>query len=169
MQDVPTATDPHILLRNLPSVDRLLQDPATTSLVEQYGRPLATEAFRHVLEERRQAMASGRHMAVPSPVELIGSAAEWLDAAFQTTLRPVINGTGVIVHTNLGRAPLSRAAVDAIARASTGYATLEYDIEAGKRGSRTVHAEQLLTRLTGAEAALVVNNAAASCLCPVLC
>ena len=80
------------------------------------------------------------------------------------TLRPVINATGIIVHTNLGRAPLSEAALAAVTEAAAGYATLEYDLEEGQRGSRAIHAERLLTRLTGAEAALVVNNNAAAVL-----
>ena len=87
-----------------------------------------------------------------------------LESWLEPTLIPVINATGVILHTNLGRAPLSQAAIDAISHLATGYSTLEYDISRGARGSRAVHAEALLTRLTGAEAALVVNNNAAAVL-----
>jgi L-seryl-tRNA(Ser) seleniumtransferase len=95
---------------------------------------------------------------------LVDDARVWLENYLAPTLQPVINGTGVIVHTNLGRAPLSQAARQAIDAAARGYSTLEYDLASGERGSRTVHAEQLLTRLTHAEAALVVNNNAAAVL-----
>ena len=106
--------------------------------------------------------AAGSH--VLQPEALARQVGEWLAAKLRPTLRPAINATGVIVHTNLGRAPLSaeaRAAMDAVA---LGYSNLEYDLQAGRRGSRYVHAEELLCRLTGAEAALVVNNNAAALL-----
>jgi L-seryl-tRNA(Ser) seleniumtransferase len=95
---------------------------------------------------------------------LLTEAQEWLEALTAPTLRPVINATGVIVHTNLGRAPLSQAAMTAVQEVAAGYSNLEYDLEAGERGSRTVHAAYQLQRLTGAEAALVVNNNAAAVL-----
>ena len=92
------------------------------------------------------------------------AAAEHLEHAFQSSLRPVINGTGVVLHTNLGRAPLAASAIDRIGEVSRGYSTLEYDLAAGRRGRREVHAERLLCRLTGAESAVVVNNNAAATL-----
>jgi L-seryl-tRNA(Ser) seleniumtransferase len=95
---------------------------------------------------------------------LVDAANEWLNDLLAPTLSAVINATGVIVHTNLGRAPLSEKALAAMTAVGGSYSTLEYDPVAGQRGSRTVHAEELLTRLTGAEAALVVNNAAAAVL-----
>ena len=95
---------------------------------------------------------------LPSEAELAEDAARWLAITARGTLHPVINATGVIIHTNLGRAPLSDAARQAMEAVAAGYSNLEYDLDAGERGSRYLHAEQLLCRLTGAEAALVVNN-----------
>jgi L-seryl-tRNA(Ser) seleniumtransferase len=149
-------------LRKLPSVDRLLQEEAVAALVERWGHELTVEAAREALDATRQAIRDGG--ACPPPDALGRETGERLAARLQPTLRPAINATGVIVHTNLGRAPLSaeaRAAMDAVA---LGYSNLEYDLEAGQRGSRYVHAEEILCRLTGAEAALVVNNNAAALL-----
>jgi L-seryl-tRNA(Ser) seleniumtransferase len=149
-------------LRKLPSVDRLLQEDAVAALVERWGHDLTVEAAREALDVARQAIREGG--LCPTPGALSQETGERLAARLRPTLRPAINATGVIVHTNLGRAPLSaeaRAAMDAVA---LGYSNLEYDLEAGQRGSRYVHAEELLCRLTGAEAALVVNNNAAAVL-----
>ena len=149
-------------LRKLPSVDRLLQEGTVAALVDRWGHELTVEAVRETLDSARQAIRSGEPCAPPEA--LAREVRERLAARLQPTLRPAINATGVIVHTNLGRAPLSadaRAAMDAVA---LGYSNLEYDLEAGQRGSRYVHAEEILCRLTGAEAALVVNNNAAAVL-----
>lgn len=151
------------LLRQLPSVDRLLLTPAAHDLGGHYGHGLLVEALRTVLEGVRSAIFSGRR-SVPMNATIVQEAREWLEALVAPTLRPVINGTGVIIHTNLGRAPLSRPALEALRDAGEGYATLEYDLAAGARGSRMVHATGLLARLTGAEDALVVNNNAAAVL-----
>ncbi|MCO5179270.1 MAG: L-seryl-tRNA(Sec) selenium transferase [Candidatus Promineofilum sp.] len=152
-------------LRDLPSIDRLLRAPGAGELVDAFGRAPATDALRAVLDETRAALL-GRAAGgdIPPDFELVSAARERLAAALAPTLRPVINATGVIIHTNLGRAPLSAAALAAAQQAAEGYATLEYDLDEGRRGSRAVHAEHLLTRLTGAEAALVVNNNAAAVL-----
>jgi L-seryl-tRNA(Ser) seleniumtransferase len=149
-------------LRKLPSVDRLLQTETVAALASQWGHELTVDAARETLETARQGILAGE--TCPPDEALARAAADWLAARLRPTLRPAINATGVIVHTNLGRAPLSaeaRAAMDAVA---LGYSNLEYDLEAGKRGSRYVHAEEILCRLTGAEAALVVNNNAAAVL-----
>jgi L-seryl-tRNA(Ser) seleniumtransferase len=149
-------------LRKLPSVDHLLQEEDVAGLVERWGHELTVEAAREVLEAARQAIHGGG--SCPPLEALAGQVGERLAVRLRPTLRPVLNATGVIVHTNLGRAPLSaeaRAAMDAVA---LGYSNLEYDLEAGQRGSRYVHAEELLCQLTGAEAALVVNNNAAAVL-----
>jgi L-seryl-tRNA(Ser) seleniumtransferase len=149
-------------LRKLPSVDRMLQDPNITDLEKQWGHELTVDAVRETLDATRNAIRAGSEC--PLVEDLAHEAGERLAAQLRPTLRPVVNATGVIVHTNLGRAPLSaqaRAAMDAV---SLGYSNLEYDVEAGHRGSRYVHAEELLCRLTGAEAALVVNNNAAAVL-----
>jgi L-seryl-tRNA(Ser) seleniumtransferase len=149
-------------LRKLPSVDRLLKEESVAALAERWGHELTVNAARETLEEVREAIREGQ--SCPPLEALARMAGERLAAHLRPTLRPSINATGVIVHTNLGRAPLSaeaRAAMDAVA---VGYSNLEYDLEAGGRGSRYVHAEEILCRLTGAEAALVVNNNAAAVL-----
>jgi L-seryl-tRNA(Ser) seleniumtransferase len=154
-------------LRKLPSVDRLLQEDTVAALVARWGHELAADAVRETLDAARQAIQEGD--TCPPPDSLCQDVADRLAARLQPTLRPTINATGVIVHTNLGRAPLSaetRQAMDAVA---LGYSNLEYDLEAGKRGSRYVHAEELLCRLTGAEAALVVNNNAGALLLILMC
>ncbi len=153
--------------RNLPSVDRLLQVEAVAALAARWGRDLTVEAIRETLDAARSVIRAGG--AAPAETDLVAEVEARLAATLRPTLRPAINATGVIVHTNLGRAPLSaeaRAAMDAVA---TGYSNLEYDLEAGRRGSRYVHAEELLCRLTGAEAALVVNNNAAAVLLMLMC
>lgn len=149
-------------LRKLPSVDRLMSADGVRELIQGHGHELVLEAAREVLEEARKVVLAGEKCP---PLEglsgrVCARLAEWL----RPSLCPLINATGVIIHTNLGRAPLSaeaRAAMDAVAH---GYSNLEFDMEAGRRGSRYVHAEGLLRRLTGAEAALVVNNNAAAVL-----
>ncbi len=152
------------LLRELPSVDRLLNTSLAVDMMLAYGRPLTIESLRHSLETARSAILSGQASYAPMNAVLVDDARVWLESFLAPTLQPVINGTGVIVHTNLGRAPLSEAARQAIDDAAKGYSTLEYDLASGERGSRTVHAEQLLIRLTEAEASLAVNNNAAAVL-----
>jgi L-seryl-tRNA(Ser) seleniumtransferase len=140
--------------RRLPSVDRLLSSPELAQAIQAHGRALVTVSVRQILEEERHGgPGSAREFGA-----LAGAVLRRLDEAVRGTLHPVINATGVIIHTNLGRAPLSVAAIRAMADVATGYSNLEYDLDAGERGSRYVHAEGLLTRLTGAEAALVLNN-----------
>jgi L-seryl-tRNA(Ser) seleniumtransferase len=146
-------------LRSLPSVDKLLL-PAQT-LVSQYGREPVVSAIRGVLERVRSQIRAGERVSVEADA-LLEQAENQLKARFRPTLRPVINATGVIIHTNLGRAPLSAAAQQAMIEAAAGYSTLEYDLQAGQRGSRLIHADKLLQEITGAEAALVVNNNAAA-------
>jgi L-seryl-tRNA(Ser) seleniumtransferase len=151
------------LLRELPSVDRLLRLPVTIDLIADYGRSLTLEALRAILEEQRTAVFHGATY-VPMTAMLVQAAREWLENWLTPTLQPVINATGVIVHTNLGRAPLSEAALAAVTAVSGGYSTLEYDLAAGQRGSRAIHAEKLIAQLTGAPAALAVNNNAGALL-----
>lgn len=140
----------------------MLSGPVALELIARHGRPLVLEAVRHTLEAARQAILDGGH--VPADGTLLAEVRTYLEAATAPTLRPAINATGVIIHTNLGRAPLSKAARAAMEAVARGYSTLEYDVEAGARGSRSVHAEGVLCRLTGAEAALVVNNNAGAIL-----
>jgi L-seryl-tRNA(Ser) seleniumtransferase len=149
------------LLRRLPAVDTLLTTEAGRSLIARFGRRAAVEAVRAVLDSARNRIQAGED-TVHEIGALLVQADEQLTRAFQPTLRPVINATGVIIHTNLGRAPLSEAAQQAVIEIAASYSSLEYDLDSGKRGSRAVHAERLLREVTGAEAALVVNNNAAA-------
>jgi L-seryl-tRNA(Ser) seleniumtransferase len=149
-------------LRDLPSVDQLLQSSDGQDWIAHYGRPLTLEAIRYVLNEARSQYAN--RASLPGRDILLQTIEQTLRSWTAPTLQPVINAAGVILHTNLGRAPLSRAALQAMQDVSQGYSTLEYDLKQGKRGSRLVHAEALLTRLTGAQAAMVVNNNAAAVL-----
>jgi L-seryl-tRNA(Ser) seleniumtransferase len=151
-----------VSLRDLPSVDRLLQSEQASQLEAAYGRPLTLQALRETLEAAR---AQGRDGGtVPNADQLLQRAQERLESWLAPTLLPVVNATGVIIHTNLGRAPLSHAAQAAIQAISQSYNTLEYDLGRGARGKRNQHAEHMLTNLTGAEAAMVVNNNAGAVL-----
>ncbi len=149
-------------LRGLPSVDKLLRSRRAVAWLDDFGRPLVVQALRDALADARQNARQGN--SVPDEGALLEAAQHKLLCWVAPTLRGVINASGVIVHTNLGRAPLSAEALEAARAVSTGYSNLEYDLEKGRRGSRLLHAERLLTRLTGAEAALVVNNNAAAVL-----
>jgi len=151
-------------LRDLPSIEQLLQTRAAAELIAEYGRPLTLDALRAELTDIRARLKSDPESAAPEIDGILASADSRLGAWTAPTLLPVINATGVILHTNLGRAPLSAAtlrAMDAVART---YSNLEYDLAKGQRGSRFVHVESILQRLTGAEAALVVNNNASAVL-----
>ena len=149
-------------LRKLPSVDQLLQTSPAATWLSQYGRPLSLAAIRYTLDQVRITYTPGGQL--PEQAELLDQISRVLQQWTAPSLVGVINATGVVLHTNLGRAPLSRAALHAVQTVSLGYSNLEYDLEKGKRGSRLVHAEAMLRRLTGAEAALVVNNNAAAVL-----
>ncbi len=148
-------------LRALPSVDKILNGQAGNALVERYGRGPTVEMLRTVLDEVRERLREGKP-GIRDTTELAEIVADRLETAYRPSLRPVINATGVIIHTNLGRAPLSTAAQQALLEVAGQYSTLEYDLEEGKRGSRLTHAESLLCEVTGAEAGFAVNNAAAA-------
>jgi L-seryl-tRNA(Ser) seleniumtransferase len=149
-------------LANLPSVDKLLGTQTVQNLSQTYGRELTTTAIRASLAKARREIQAGARC--PSQRALLSVISERLEAWGRPTLRPAINATGVIIHTNLGRSPLCADALAAMVAVGEGYSNLEYDLKTGQRGSRYVHAEELLCRLTGAEAALVVNNNAAAVL-----
>ena len=149
-------------LRKLPSVDRLLGEQEVRGLVASYGRTATVDAVRGALDRVRDGVRAGE--PAPGVGALLALAADQLRGRLSGTLRRVINATGVVIHTNLGRAPLSDAAREAIETVGRGYSTLEYDLDVGRRGQRAVHAESLLCELTGAEAALVVNNNAGAVL-----
>jgi L-seryl-tRNA(Ser) seleniumtransferase len=148
--------------RSLPSVEHLLQTEQSRNWSAAFGRSLTLEALRASLEAAREQIRLGS--PAPGPEGVLAEAEALLERWTAPTLQPVINATGTILHTNLGRAPLSRAAGEAMLAVSLGYSTLEYDLQKGGRGSRLVHAEALVRRVTGAEAALVVNNNAAAVL-----
>ncbi|MCK5430485.1 MAG: L-seryl-tRNA(Sec) selenium transferase, partial [Anaerolineales bacterium] len=147
-------------LRSLPSVDQLLISSQGVEWVAMYGRPLALDAIRRTLDQAREQYR--QEGIIPDTYVLLAQIQSSLEIWVAPTLGPVINATGVILHTNLGRAPLSKTALQAAQSVALGYSTLEYDLSKGKRGSRLIHAEVLLQRLTGAEGALVVNNNAAA-------
>jgi L-seryl-tRNA(Ser) seleniumtransferase len=149
-------------LRLLPSVDELLQSAHAQQLVIHFSRSLTLKAIRASIVLARSAIRDGADC--PSAEALLLSAEQQLQQEQQPSLRPVINATGVIINTNLGRSPLSQEALQAMQRVSGGYSNLEYDLESGERGSRHRHTATLLCELTGAEAAIVTNNAAAAVL-----
>jgi L-seryl-tRNA(Ser) seleniumtransferase len=146
-------------LRDLPSVDRLLADERLRVLADEHGHELVLAAARAALARAREQNRAGFEQE-DQPARAIAE----LDRLLAPRLRRVINGTGVVVHTNLGRAPLSEYALDRVREIGRGYSNLEYDLDAGARGSRQDHLATALRDLTGAEAALVVNNNAAAVL-----
>jgi L-seryl-tRNA(Ser) seleniumtransferase len=159
-------------LRAIPSVDELLLQPSLVALAEKSGRALVTQTIRRVLADFRARLKSDPpQTAVPNQelfdaaqfeTRVIAEVVKKVGAALAPSLRRVINATGVILHTNLGRAPLSQAAVAQITATAAGYSNLEYDTARGARGKRDVHTGRLLAELVGAESAIVVNNNAAA-------
>ena len=149
-------------LRLLPSVDEILQSATGQQLITQYSRTMTLRALRATLAQARADIRHGA--ACPSFEELLATAEQILQREQQPHLRPLINATGVIINTNLGRSPLSQEALQAVQQVAGGYSNLEYELEAGERGSRHTHVSALLRDLTGAEAALVTNNNAAAVL-----
>src|SRR6266403_6305720 len=154
------------LLRQIPSVDELLGQPRLAELSKRVDRHLVVEVARAVLADLRGRIAGDANwtalgLNAASVEELISAE---VDRILSRSLQPVINATGVILHTNLGRAPLSATVLEEFRRTATQYTNLEYDLAAGARGKRDAHTAHLLERLTGAEAAIVVNNCAAAVL-----
>src|SRR3989454_10012605 len=149
-------------LRLLPSVDELLQSARGQQLVRRYSRSMTVQAVRASISQARAHILQGT--SCPSSDEILTVAEHFLDKSQRPNLQPVINATGVILNTNLGRSPLSQEALQAVQRVAGGYTNLEYELEAGERGSRHAHVSTLLCELTGAEAALVTNNNAAAVL-----
>jgi L-seryl-tRNA(Ser) seleniumtransferase len=161
----PTA-DQTALLRRVPSVDELLLRPRLAALCKEVDRAFAVGALRRVLAEVRQEIITGVALdeAAVDPALIEKRTVEAVESQLAPSLKPVINASGVILHTNLGRAALSPAVVEEFRRTATQYSNLEYDLAAGARGKRDVHCARLLERLTGAEAAILVNNCAAAVL-----
>ena len=156
-------------LRSLPAVDELLRYPQIQPLLGIHSRASIVESIRRVLGERRRAIiqnadAQGAAAAGLNPEQWAAAVEEELAASFRLSLRPVINATGVILHTNLGRAPLSEEALFNLVEIAGGYSNLELDLKTGERGSRYEHVEEILCRISGAESALVVNNNAGAVL-----
>jgi L-seryl-tRNA(Ser) seleniumtransferase len=154
------------LLRQIPSVDELLVQPRLAALAERVDRGVLVEVTRTVLADLR-ARITGEPASAVLTVDassLEERIAGMVERVLATSLQAVINATGVILHTNLGRAPLSAAVIEEFRRSATSYSNLEYDLEAGARGKRDVHLAQMLERLTRAEVAIVVNNCAAAVL-----
>ena len=147
-------------LRGLPAVDAVLRSPGAETLVSRHGAKAATVAVREALERAREEVLAGGDPGT-SEEAVLAAAAKVLS---QRGLRRVVNATGVVLHTNLGRSVLSKAAIEAAVAAATSYSNLEYDLDVGRRGSRYDHAAPLLKAITGAEDALVVNNCAGATL-----
>jgi L-seryl-tRNA(Ser) seleniumtransferase len=147
-------------LRQLPSVDELLARAGVAELVREHGRPVVLRAARGALTDARAEILSGAARGADG--DCVGRVRERVAAGVAPSLRRVINATGVVLHTNLGRAPLAEEAARAVAETATRYLNLEYDVRAGKRGRRDVHTSAALAELAGAEAAIVVNNNAAA-------
>lgn len=153
---------PEAAFRRLPSVDRLAADPRIAAQLGELPRGLIVDLVRQELAAARSAVAAGA--PVPDPNSLVERVIRRGLGLLVLSLQPVINATGVVIHTNLGRAPLSRAARAAIDRVARGYSNLEFDLETGERGHRHAHLEGLLCQVTGAEAGFAVNNNAAAVL-----
>ena len=149
-------------LRDLPSVDSVMGAEPVAAMLNGYSREWVVGLVRRELEQARARVRSGA--GAPTAVDVAESVCRQVSAAAQVEPRRVINATGVIIHTNLGRAPLSRSARDAMVAAAGSYSNLELDLETGRRGSRQAHLQSLLRQLTGAEAALAVNNNASALL-----
>jgi L-seryl-tRNA(Ser) seleniumtransferase len=148
--------------RKLPSVERVLLQPAMVELANSYSRVAVIDLVRGLLDEERLSITNGQ---IPSGIDdLIGKIVSRAEDLWHPAPVSVINATGVILHTNLGRAPLSTESLEAISRVAQGYSNLEFDLNEGKRGSRQAHAQNLLNQITGAKAALVTNNNAAAVL-----
>ena len=153
--------DTNELLRSLPKTDDVLARPELADALEAHPRAIVVGAVRDAIEASRARLLAGE-ISEPSAAVVAADALARAQLAARPSMRRVINATGIIVHTNLGRSVLSEAAAAAVQRVAAGYSTLEYDVESAERGSRHVHVESLLCKLTGAEAALAVNNNAAA-------
>ncbi|MDG1513338.1 MAG: L-seryl-tRNA(Sec) selenium transferase [Mariniblastus sp.] len=151
------------IFRKLPSVNQLLESPQLKQMVETVNHSVVVDGVRSFLDDlREQVSTESGEVSIPTPSEIADKIANWLKTEEKPYLRPVINGTGIILHTGLGRAPLAKSAIESVQRISEGYASVEVDVRTGERGQRIKSVEKLLCELTGAEAAAVVNNNAAA-------
>ena len=153
------------VLRNIPSVNELLESPPLQNLVERVNRSVVVSGVRDFLDGlRSEVQSAAAEMKVPNPKDLAERIAQWIVKDQRPALQPVINATGILLHTGLGRAPLAEEAIQSVADISRGYASLEVDLDSGQRSKRVNAVQRLLQTLTGAEAAAVVNNNAGATL-----
>ena len=154
----------NLLFRRIPKVDVLMENDVTKKMIESYSYDSVLEAVRTEQEKLRSYIASceDEEKAIRQIDTLLERVRQALDDMYRPNVTRVINGTGTILHTNLGRAPLGQKHLEHITYIASGYSNLEYDLEAGKRGERYSHFEELLCKITGAEAAMAVNNNAAA-------
>lgn len=151
------------IFRNIPSVNQLLESPQLKKIVENVNHQFVADGVRTFIDELKDKInTAADEIEIPSPTEMADKIADWLHVEHRDYLRPVINGTGIILHTGLGRAPLAKSALEATIQIARGYASVEVDLSTGQRGQRVKAVEKLLCELTGAEAAVVVNNNAAA-------
>src|SRR5262245_11209717 len=156
------------MLRNLPSVSELLESPPLKSLVDRVSRNVVVSRARQFLDDMRsQVQSAAASVHVPAPAELAQKIADWIATDQQPLLVPVINATGIILHPELGGAPLAEEAIIAMAAVARGYSNVETELATGQSRPREDAVESLLTRLTGAQAATIVNSAAAATLLPL--
>lgn len=155
-----------LLLRGLPKIDELLLDEQLAFFMESTPRSVVVDAAREIIDELRREILSGEREDTPEKDELIAEICDRITGKKKRNLRTLINATGVVLHTNLGRSNLCRAAVESVTAVADSYSNLEYDLKRGARGLRHDHVEKIIAKITGAEAAMVVNNnAAATMLC----
>lgn len=155
-------------LRSLPSVDLVLATDEATALLERLPRPIVADAVRAVLDECRTTLRRETESGnAPTAAEVASQAATWIEREMAPGLPTVVNATGVVLHTNLGRAPLAPTAIESLIEAARGATAVELDVSTGDRGHRDAHVSRLLADLTGAEAGMVVNNNAAALLLAV--
>ncbi len=151
------------IFRNIPSVNELLESPQLKKIVESVNHQVVVDGVRTFIDDLKETINNATDdIEIPSPAEMADKIADWLHVEQKEYLRPVINGTGIILHTGLGRAPLAKSAIAATVQIASGYASVEVDLASGQRGQRVKAVEKLLCELTGAEAAVVVNNNAAA-------
>lgn len=155
-------TAPHDLLRSLPSVSALLEDEEVVGWLHALPRTSVVASLQSALQQFRERIMAGELSVAPDVDEILQDAEAELTRRSMPSLRPVINATGIVLHTGLGRAPLCDSAIEAIVEGASGYCNLEFELDTGQRGRRSTHVRQLLCDVTGAESALVVNNNAAA-------
>lgn len=154
---------PNNFLRNLPSVNQLLESPQLKKMVENINHGVVAEGVRTFLDDlRTQVVDAAGEVPIPTPTEMADKIADWLSSEERPYLRRVINGTGIVLHTGLGRAPIATEALESVNEIAKGYASVEISLATGDRGQRVKAVERLICELTGAEAAVVTNNNAAA-------